>query len=112
MDMMSSTVPISMMNPSDGTAKLESLARGARGLKQADEIDRVAQDFEAVFMSEMIRPMFDTVEVDSTFGGGRAEEIFKSMMINEYGKTLAANGGVGLADQVKESLIALQEGRK
>ena len=99
-----------MMNSSDGAAKLESLARGARGAKQASDFDRVSQDFEAVFISEMIRPMFDTVEVDSTFGGGRAEEIFKSMMINEYGKTLAANGGVGMADQVKESLIALQAG--
>lgn len=72
------------------------------------KIDETAQEFEAMFLTEMLRPMFETVGVDKTFGGGRGEEIFRSFMLDEYGKQLASSGGMGIADMVKEQLIQMQ----
>ncbi len=92
----------------DAGTKAESLIRGARGVKQDGELDKIAKEFEAVFLSEMIRPIFESVEVDPMFGGGRSEEIFKGMMIDEYGKSLSEAGGIGLASFVKAELIKLQ----
>lgn len=83
----------------------EKMARGG----SEEEIDRVSREFEAVFISEMMRPMFDGLEIDPMFGGGKGEEIFRSMMVDEYGKTMANAGGVGLADYIKAELIRLQE---
>jgi len=74
------------------------------------KIRNAAKDFEAVFLSEMMKPMFDSVEVDPMFGGGKGEEVFKGMMVQEYGKLMAERGGIGLADYVQAEMIRIQEG--
>lgn len=76
--------------------------------KDMKRMDETAKDFEAMFLSEMLRPMFDSVEVNQTFGGGRGEQVFRSFLVTEYGKSLAETGTMGIADIVKEKLIALQ----
>lgn len=76
---------------------------------QMKKIDETAQDFEAVFISQMLEHMFEGVNSNAVTGGGEAEEIYQSMMIDEYGKIIAGRGGVGLADHVKRQLLTLQE---
>lgn len=73
-------------------------------------IEETARDFEAMFITEMLRPMFEGIKVNEMFGGGKGEEIFSSMLLDEYGKNMASAGTLGIADQVKEQLIALQSG--
>lgn len=77
--------------------------------KNLQKVEAAAQDFEAVFLTEMLKPMFAMVEVDPVFGGGKGEEIFRDFTVNEYAKQLAAKGGIGIAAQVKDELIRLQE---
>jgi Rod binding domain-containing protein len=67
-----------------------------------------AQEFEAVFISQMLAPMFEGIQPDPMFGGGNAENIYQSMMVEEYGKLIAAQGGIGLADAVKAEILSLQ----
>lgn len=77
------------------------------------DIDATARDFEAVFISQMFEQMFADVKTDGLGGGGSGERIFRSMMVQEIGRQMADQGGMGLADTVKRELIALQEhGRK
>ena len=78
--------------------------------KTLRKIDEAAQDFEAVFLGEMIKPMFDGIKVDDNFGGGRGEEVFSGLLVEEYGKTMARAGGIGIASFVREELIRQQEG--
>jgi Rod binding domain-containing protein len=73
------------------------------------DIDATARDFEAVFISQMFEQMFADVKTDGLGGGGSGERIFRSMMIQEIGRQMANQGGMGLADTVKRELIALQE---
>ncbi len=75
-------------------------------------IDETAQDFEAMFLSEMLKPMFETVKVNKTFGGGKGEEIFSGFLRDEYSKMLSAQGGVGIAALVKDQLIEMQSKAK
>ena len=74
-----------------------------------EQIDRAAQDFEAVFLSQMLETMFAGISTDGPFGGGHAEGVFRSLMIQEYGKTLAKHGGIGLSDAIKRDMLQLQE---
>ncbi len=67
------------------------------------------QDFEAFFISQMFEQMYATVPVNDTFGGGNAEKIFRSMMIDEYGKMTAKSGGIGLTDQMMAQILRQQE---
>ena len=69
------------------------------------EIDKTAQDFEGVFVGQMLQPMFDGLHVDGLFGGGHGEEVMRSMMVQEFGKMIAKTGKFGIADAVKKNLM-------
>jgi flagellar protein FlgJ len=71
-------------------------------------VEHAAKDFEAQFISQMLSNMFSTVDPDEMTGGGDAEEVYQSMLVNEYGKIIARTGGVGVADHVKRIMIEQQ----
>ena len=73
------------------------------------QIEKAAVEFEAVFLSQMLAPMFEQLETDGLFGGGSGERMYRSLLVQEYGRALAANGGVGIADAVTRQVLALQE---
>ena len=81
---------------------------GAKGLTP-EKIDAVAKDFESNFISQMLQSMFDTSDIKDGLGGSEAEETFQSMMVEQYGKVIARTGGIGVADQIKRSMLAMQE---
>jgi Rod binding domain-containing protein len=74
------------------------------------EIERAAEEFEALFLSQMLEHMFEGIRADGPFGGGHAEEMYRSFMLQEYGKSIAKGGGVGIADMVKREMLRAQEG--
>ena len=68
-----------------------------------------SQDFEAVFLNSMFQQMFTGMDGDGPFGGSGATGVWRSFLTDEYSKTFAKAGGIGVADQVYRSLIAQQE---
>jgi flagellar protein FlgJ len=68
-----------------------------------------SQDFEAVFLNSMFQQMFTGIEGDGPFGGSGATGVWRSFLTDEYSKSFAKAGGIGIADQVYRSLIAQQE---
>ena len=79
--------------------------------KDLTRMRQTATDFEAMFLGQMLQPMFQDLETDGPFGGGHAEKIWRSLMVDEMGKEMAKSGGVGIADAVMRQLISLQEAR-
>ena len=77
--------------------------------KDQEAIRRTAEEFEAVFLAEMLRPMFESINTSGMFGGGSAERVSRSLMVEEYGKALSRNGGVGIAASVERELMKMQE---
>jgi hypothetical protein len=54
--------------------------------------------------------MFETVDsAKGMFGGGAGEETWKPMLIAEFGKHIAAQGGFGLTEQVTNAMLRMQE---
>ncbi len=76
--------------------------------KDIKRMQEVAREFEAVFVSEMMKPMFEGIETDEMFGGGKGEEVFRGMMIQEYGKTVSHKDVTGIQTQVLHKLIEMQ----
>ncbi len=70
-----------------------------------------AQDFEAVFLNSMFQQMFTDIEGDGPFGGKGATGVWRSFLTDEYSKSFAKAGGIGIADQVYKALAAQQEAR-
>jgi peptidoglycan hydrolase FlgJ len=74
------------------------------------EAMRVGREFESVFVGEMLKEMFSGVKTDGWFGGGEGEEMFRSLLLDSYGKMLANHGrGVGIAQAVAQTLLRTQE---
>jgi len=70
---------------------------------------KAAQDFEASFLTTYIGQMFSGLSTDGPFGGGYGEKVYRDMMTEQYAKSAAASGGVGIADQVYSEILRMQE---
>jgi len=70
---------------------------------------KVSEQFEGVLISEMLNDMFAGIKTDGMFGGGAGEDMFRTLMIDEYGKQIATQGGLGLSDRVARELLRRQE---
>lgn len=68
-----------------------------------------AESFESFFISQFLENMFAGIRTDGMFGGGQGENVYRSMLMQEYGKTIAAQGGIGIADSVYRSILQVQE---
>lgn len=93
------------------TPPLSAVSAGtAPSSDQIAKIQKTAQDFEAMALSEMLKPMFDTVDTSKgLFGGGIGEATWKPMMVDEMAKSIAQSGGVGIANEVVKEMLRLQE---
>ncbi len=76
--------------------------------KEMVKIEQTAREFESMFLSEMLKPIFESVPVNEIFGGGKTEEIFGGFLRDEYSKMLAGTGSIGIAELVKDALIEMQ----
>jgi len=68
---------------------------------------RAAEDFEAVFVSQLLSGMTAGLASDGLLGGG--DDPFAAMMRDEYGKLISRAGGLGIADAVLHELLRAQE---
>ena len=68
-----------------------------------------AQSFEAVFLNSMFEQMYTGIGGEGPFGGSGATGVWRSFLTDEYAKTFAKAGGIGIADHVYNTLIARQE---
>ena len=94
--------------PIDVLAQRKPGAPDVSGVKTRDEARHVAQQFERMFISEMLGPMFAGIETDGPFGGGNAEASFRPMLIDQYADAIAKGGGIGIADSVMKEILKMQ----
>jgi len=68
-----------------------------------------AKEFESVFISQFLGSMFSGISTDGPTGGGQGEEMFRSMMVDQYAKGIEGQGGFGIAAQMKAELLKHQQ---
>ncbi len=77
--------------------------------KQNDDVQKAAEEFESVFLAQVLQNMFTDISTDGAFSGGHAEETWQSMITDQYGRMISKSGGIGLADHVQKTLLEMQE---
>lgn len=87
----------------------EALARVSPQAKA--KAKAAAQDFEAVFLNSMFSQMTDGVKGDGPFGSTTGTGVWRSMLTEQYSKSFAQTGGVGISSEVYRTLILQQAGR-
>ena len=106
-----------MPDVGDGSAEkarqLQRLGANTGGLseKQRQQAKKISQDFEGLFIGMMVKSMHETVGKDKLTGGGHGEEVYRSMLDQEYVAAAVKRGGFGLAKQIEKDIIR-QESRK
>jgi flagellar protein FlgJ len=75
----------------------------------AARIRKTAEDFEASFLSQMYKPMFEGLSTDGDFNGGEAEGTWRSFMIDAMAKQTVKAGGIGLTNVVMTEMLKMQE---
>ena len=97
--------------PPLGAAANAALAAAAKaGKTNTDKAKAAAQEFEAVLLNTMFQQMFSNIG-QGPFGGGPAAGVWRSLLTDEYAKSFAKAGGIGIADHVQRALLAQQEVR-
>jgi flagellar protein FlgJ len=79
--------------------------------KQRRQAKKVSQDFEALFVGMMMKSMRATVGKDKLTGGGHGDEVYRSMLDQEYANaSVKGGGGLGIAKIIEKDIIR-QESR-
>lgn len=71
---------------------------------RAAEARRVAQEYEASFIAEMLK-YTGVNSTSDTFGGGAGEDAFASFLTQEYATKIAEAGGLGIAETVFNAMM-------
>jgi len=70
---------------------------------------KAGEDFESFFLSQAFENMFAGIDTDPLFGGGNAESVYRSLLMQEYSKVAAKSGTTGIGDAVTREILRLQE---
>lgn len=76
--------------------------------REEAKLEQACQQFEEMFLHQMLAQMRKTVPKGGMLGGGEKEEMFQGMLDQERAKNWAQEGGIGLANmlfqQMKQNL--------
>jgi peptidoglycan hydrolase FlgJ len=99
-----------MIDAQTATMMVNAAAAQAPGATDnAAAARKAAKQYEGVFISEFLGQMFEGIPTDGPFGGGPGEQIFRSLLIDQYGKQIEAQGGFGLSSAITRQLLQEQE---
>ncbi len=97
-------------SPIANSAPASTAKAAALKAAQAQKTRTAAEDFEAVFLNTLFQQMFSGVG-QGPFNGGSAAGVWRSMLTDQYARTFAKAGGIGIADHVQRALIMQQAAR-
>ncbi|MBP3127957.1 chemotactic signal-response protein chel [Thalassospira sp. ER-Se-21-Dark] len=89
-------------------ARMDALTDGH--IKTEAQARKAGEEFESMFLGQMLSHMFAGLETNEMFGGGHGETMMRSMLVDEYAKEMSRAGGIGIADAVTREILKVQEG--
>lgn len=87
-------------------------ARAVGGSQAADKpvpakVREAAEEFEAVFLSQMLATM--TQELGGAGGVAGGDDVYRDMFNKEVAKMISRTGGIGVADTILQEMLKTQE---
>ena len=84
-------------------AKLRA-AQSATGDKQTSELKKVSQEFESIFIAQLLKVMRETIEESGLMDGGFGKSIYTDLFDQEVSRNMAKRGVLGLSDMLYKNL--------
>jgi murein DD-endopeptidase MepM/ murein hydrolase activator NlpD len=88
-------------------SRLESrvhAAQNASGEIKKDELKKVSQEFEAIFIAQLLKVMRETIEESGLWEGGFGKSIYTELFDQEVSLSMAQRGALGMSDLLYRSL--------
>ena len=82
---------------------------GKTGEAKSDELKNATQEFEAIFVSYLLKVMRSTVEPADTEGSSSGKDIYLDLFDNEIALNIARTRGLGIGEMMYEQLKASPE---
>jgi flagellar protein FlgJ len=73
------------------------------------ELKEACQDFESIFVKQLLDGMRKTINKTGLLSGGLTEEIYEDMLYSEYAREISRSGNLGLADLLYNQLKGAPE---
>jgi flagellar protein FlgJ len=108
---MTTAAAAATLSQSVGTIGDAQSAQAQAALKLKGKTKAAAQQFEAMFLNSMFQQMFTKVDGVGPFGGSGPLKVWRSFLTDQYAKTFAQSGGIGIASHVYDALLK-QQGAK
>ena len=83
-------------------------AQAMAQLKIKAKAKSASENFEAMFLNSMFQQMFTGIDGEGPFGGSGSLKVWRSFLTDEYAKTFAKTGGLGIASHVYDQLLRQQ----
>ncbi len=75
----------------------------------SEKAQHASEEFEAVYLNTMFSQMFTSLEGEGPFGGEKSLGVWRSFLTDEFAKSFAKKGGIGIAPEIYRTLMAQQE---
>lgn len=72
--------------------------------QKPDDMKKATKEFEAFFLSYMLKTMRESVPKDGLLSGGKSEEIYTSMLDEALSKEMSERGGIGIGELMLRQL--------
>ena len=72
--------------------------------KSDQDVQKAAQDFEAVLLNMVLKSMWKTVPKSDLFEKNSATNIYEGLMQSSLSEEMASNGGMGIAKVLAQQL--------
>lgn len=74
-------------------------------IDKTSDLYKAAQDFEALFIKQMLDAMRKTLNTqDDMVGSGTGQDMYNDMLYDEYAKKMSSTGQFGIADMIYEQV--------
>ena len=80
----------------------------AQAPQASPQARHAAEEFESVFLTEMMQPMFEGIGTDGIGEGGDGEQMFRPMLIEQYAAAISKSGAIGITSNILHELTRLQ----
>lgn len=100
-------IPWQMINLSSKTDKAKN-SFASKGSEPSDKNDsqlkKACSEFESLFVYYLLKEMRATIPKSGFISGGRAEEIYTSMLDSQLARELSSKGGIGISSLLLHQL--------
>jgi len=97
-----------LLNASAASALKSVGATAAENTPNVETTRKAAEEFEAVFLSQMLATM--TQELGGAGSvAGEGGDVYQDMFTQEVAKMISRSGGIGVADAILQEMLKVQE---